>query len=253
MSEAATVRRLQIGAVIGDAWGVFARNWAVVGGLAMLLAFLPTFGFGLLRVTGVVADPGTDAMAAMRGAPGEVIVTTVTGVLLQGALLAVCLEDLAGRSADMGDAFARAGRHFWRLLGLSILINLGVALGLVLLIVPGVLLYLRWMAAPAAQIAESAGMSESMARSVELTHGNRWVLFGLTMIGVVGLVGAVVLLGLAVTLLGDGTRAALIVQNLVVDPLSAVLIGVVGTLGMGAAYARLAEARGDQRTAEVFA
>lgn len=244
---------MQLGAVIGDAWGVFTRHWAVVGGLSVLLAFLPTFGFGLLRVTGVIADPGTDALAALRGAPGETVVALIAGTLLQGALLAITLDDLSGRSVDMGEAFARAGGHFWRLLGLSILINLAVAVGLVLLIVPGVLLYLRWMVASAAQVAESTGVTESMARSVELTRDNRWALLGLTMIAVVGLTGVVVLASFGVELLGVQSRAALIAQNLIVDPLSSLLISVVGTLGVGAAYARLAALRGDARTAEVFA
>jgi hypothetical protein len=50
---------------------------------------------------------------------------------------------------------------------------LGILVGLVLLIVPGILLLLRWFAVPTANIVEGRGVRESFRRSRDLARGNR--------------------------------------------------------------------------------
>jgi hypothetical protein len=50
---------------------------------------------------------------------------------------------------------------------------MGVLLGLVFFIVPGVLLLVRWFAVPAANVIEGAGLGQGFRRSRELARGNR--------------------------------------------------------------------------------
>jgi hypothetical protein len=56
---------------------------------------------------------------------------------------------------------------------------LGSTLGLVALIVPGVLLYLRWSVAGPAAALEKGGWTDALRRSAGLTEDNYWHVFGL--------------------------------------------------------------------------
>jgi hypothetical protein len=69
---------------------------------------------------------------------------------------------------------ARGRRRLWALLGLSILSGLAIMLGLILLIVPGVYLLVRWSAAVPALIAEEAGVTESLGLSGQAVEGRFW-------------------------------------------------------------------------------
>jgi len=69
----------------------------------------------------------------------------------------------------------RGGRaRFWALLGLSILSGLGVLLGLVLLVLPGLYLLVRWTVAVPVLVAERTGVTEALTRSGEEIEGRFW-------------------------------------------------------------------------------
>jgi hypothetical protein len=61
--------------------------------------------------------------------------------------------------------------RFWAAVGLGILSSLGIGLGLVLLIVPGVILFARWSIALPVLLAEGTGITEALGRSWEETEG----------------------------------------------------------------------------------
>ena len=125
-------------------------------------------------------------------------------------------------------------RRLWPLLGINILTALGVALGLVLLIVPGVLLALAWCVA-AAVVAEEQALPamESFRRSAELTRGSRLNIFGL---GLAFLV-AEILASLALTIVSlpfpHGFARALL------WPLLSAATSVVGGVLMATVYNEL--------------
>jgi hypothetical protein len=56
--------------------------------------------------------------------------------------------------------------------------TIAVGAGLILLIVPGVLLYIMWSVASPALVAERTGVFGALARSSALTKGARWKVFG---------------------------------------------------------------------------
>lgn len=83
--------------------------------------------------------------------------------------------------------------------GVSILANLGVLLGFMLLIVPGLLLMVRWALATPVVIRENLGTTAALRRSAELTKGNRWRILGLALLiwvpGMLVIIAASALLG----------------------------------------------------------
>jgi hypothetical protein len=63
------------------------------------------------------------------------------------------------------------------LIGLGILMTLGIMLGLVLLVIPGLILALMWIVSSPVMMAEDKGIIDSLKRSAELTKGSkRWIL-----------------------------------------------------------------------------
>jgi len=63
-------------------------------------------------------------------------------------------------------------------IGVSIVITFGVAFGMVLLIVPGILLGLRWALANNFTLTREMGVRQALFASVEATEGHRVAIFG---------------------------------------------------------------------------
>jgi uncharacterized membrane protein len=87
-------------------------------------------------------------------------------------------------------------RPFWKFLGVTILLTLAVAIGLILLIVPGIIFGLMFMFATFVVIERELGPIDAMNESHRITRGHKWQLFGfmllLLLINLLGLLALVV-------------------------------------------------------------
>src|SRR5262249_48616043 len=109
----------------------------------------------------------------------ENALSVVMDALSQAILLYGAFEVMRGRPMNLA-ASARIGlRRFLPVLGVAIAVPFLTALASIFLIVPGVIVYTRWFVAMPACVVEGLGSSASMARSGELTKGQRWKVFGL--------------------------------------------------------------------------
>jgi hypothetical protein len=91
--------------------------------------------------------------------------------VLQAAIVYGTVTDLSGRRASLGSCVSAALKVLLPLIGLSIVSTLGMMLGLILLVVPGIILALGWSTAVPVKIVERAGVFESLSRSWALTSG----------------------------------------------------------------------------------
>jgi hypothetical protein len=192
VSVTGSTRRLDIGKVLTDGLGVVARNFGPFFLLCLLLEGVPSalFAYGQL----MARASGVFSLFAIVGA----LASLVTVPMLEGALISGSMGDLEGRPTAMNDWLAAGRRHWPRLLGLGLLTALGVCLGLLLLIVPGVLLALRWSVAGPTVVLEGRGIQEAMGRSAALTRDRRWTIFLLGLI----FLGAVIVLQIALSIIG---------------------------------------------------
>ncbi|MGX5803925.1 hypothetical protein ACWGS9_22130 [Bradyrhizobium sp. Arg314] len=110
------------------------------------------------------------------------LISFVCALLLQSALVRATIEDLNGKRPSFGDCIQMAIRFLLPTLAIGLLVGLGAGLGLMLLIVPGIILWLGWSMAVPVLIQERRGVFGSMSRSRALTKGSRWALFGLFLI-----------------------------------------------------------------------
>lgn len=91
--------------------------------------------------------------------------------LVAGFMLARAMIDRAG--LNTGGHVRGFGAYF----GLSILTGLGTVIGLVLLIVPGVLLMIRWLPAFGFLLGAGDDVSQALSSSWRRTRGHFWALF----------------------------------------------------------------------------
>ncbi len=177
--------KIDIGRVLTNTFGVISRNPVVFLGLSLLIVGLPNAAMQLIQ-----GSP--DAIAGAFASP-TVIITSIVGffvflflsVVLQATLIVATLNDLGSKEINLGACISEAIRKFLPLFGLGLLFGLGIALGFMLLIVPGVILYLMWIVAAPVMMAEDKGIIESFKRSAELTSGSKGMIFLLMIIFVV--------------------------------------------------------------------
>lgn len=73
-------------------------------------------------------------------------------------------------------------RPFWKFLAASILVGLAIAIGLVLLVVPGILAMIFFMFSTVIVIDRDLGPIEAMKESMRIGRGHRWSLLGLVVL-----------------------------------------------------------------------
>src|SRR5262245_30316282 len=166
-TTAPTGREFRIGPIFTRSWSIYAANF-VAFTLVAIVASLPSqLGGDFESSVGVVRN----------------VVVFVVSVILyfvgQAVILYGAFQAMRGRSVVIGDGVGRAFSRFFSLVGISILVGLGVGIGFLLLVIPGIILALRWAVAVPACVVENKGPLQSMSRSAELTKGHRWKIFGL--------------------------------------------------------------------------
>jgi hypothetical protein len=167
----ASTKVLDIGEVLSDTFAVIRRNFVVLANIAVMFVAIPV----VVRIAGVVLAPLSPAFAIL-----SLIGSVANGVgtiIATNAILHLTMQDLHGQPLDTRVMFNLAGRKFWPALGLLLLLAIGVALGFILLIVPGIMLALAWSAAQPALVLEDRGVFASFGRSLELTRRKRWSIF----------------------------------------------------------------------------
>ena len=161
-----------VGDILNAAFDLYKQHWQHLIGVA--LAFY------------IIASSITLVLTIFLGKYGALVgaIILLIGIFwLTGALVEAVADIRDGRS-DLGvsETFSKVWPRVWPLLGASILAGLGVAVGLVFLIVPGLILLTWWALIPPAIVLENRGVFESFGRSRELVRGHGWNVFGVLII-----------------------------------------------------------------------
>jgi hypothetical protein len=107
-------------------------------------------------------------------------VLTVVGVFwLQGALVRA-VEDIRDGRVDLSirETFDVVKPDIGRITGAGILAGLGIAIGFVLLVIPGLYLITIWSVVIPVVVLERRGVGEAFGRSRSLVRGHGWNVFG---------------------------------------------------------------------------
>ncbi|HKD20508.1 MAG TPA: hypothetical protein VKB71_00785, partial [Rhizomicrobium sp.] len=171
-----------MGGVASATFGSIGRNFATFALLALLaevpqqglVMYMNKFQVGALQ--GGLNNPaalGTFFATTMATS----FLTIIMAYVLQAAIVYGTVTDLSGRRASFGSSLSTALKVLLPLIGLSIVSTLGVMLGLVLLVVPGIILALGWAIAVPVRVIERTGVFASLSRSWQLTSGYKGTIF----------------------------------------------------------------------------
>jgi uncharacterized membrane protein len=171
-------------------WETFKRRpWFFIGATFLIVlasALCDGFTSGIdAALTGSTEDPSIIGM----------VINLALGTLVSMGATAFFLA--AHDNPDTVDLSALwHPRPFWKYLGASLLLSLAVAIGFVLLIVPGIIFGLMFMFATFVVIERELGPIDAMNESNRLTRGHKWPLLGfvllLVLINLLGLLALVV-------------------------------------------------------------
>jgi len=98
--------------------------------------------------------------------------------LVQGALVEAVADRHNSRpQSSIADLYRSAWSRVGRLVGVSLLTGIGVGIGFLFLVVPGLILFTRWSLAVPVVMLEGLGPRAAMKRSSALVKGHGWAVF----------------------------------------------------------------------------
>lgn len=206
--------RWEIGPVLTRSWDLFKDNLGVILGATIIAAVINGLFSGIHQ--------GLQSCAA--GADSGLLASTIGIVVLAVGLLGwvvqtyislgfirLFLKAARNEGPQIADLFS-GGRYLVPGLIASLLVALGVSLGFLLLVIPGVILSLGWMFTQLLLVDKNLGPVEAIKESWRITQGEKGGLFlwGLVVLGVllagamacgIGLFVAAPVVGLGTTLI----------------------------------------------------
>jgi hypothetical protein len=210
-------RPIEVGLVINEVFAIYRANAAPL----IVSGFLVFLVFGVIEA--LIEDAGGDIAPLLAAAVNLVGVALYTGFVVK------LVEDIRDGKRDfsIGALFSSAYPSVGPLILNGLMLGLGVLVGLVLLIVPGLYLLTMWAVCSPAIVAEGRGATEAFGRSRELVEGQGWPVFGALVVAIL----IQVVVGLVFAVIGAGAGdAALIGLSIAAAALTAPISGLVATV-----------------------
>jgi hypothetical protein len=171
-------RPRDITALFGDSLGVYFRHAGVFIALSAAVVVPVYFvvqGIGLEQFTASFDESPSLAETAVP--------TAVRFLVVAPLITAICIYALRsvaqGGRPGAGESFVSGFEAFAPLFAAVLLAALGIALGLLLLIVPGIYVAVRWFFVPQTVVLDAARGTQALARSSEIVQGFWWRTLGL--------------------------------------------------------------------------
>ena len=221
-------RKLSVGEALSEVFAIYRENAGVLIPLAFWLFFVVAIVQGLAEDSALLLLIGAilnlSSRSSTRGWSSASSATSRTG----------------RRDLSVGDLYRQVTPVLWTLFGASILYAIAVAIGFVLLIVPGLILLTIWAVLAPAIVIENRGMTDAFRRSRELVKGFGWPVFGTVLCAaLITVVVGVILISIAAAI-ADGPILR-IVLGLLASSVTAPIAGLVA----GVLYYRLLQLKGD--------
>lgn len=231
MSER-TQGNFTVGNVFSRAFSVMSGAAATVFGISFLFGAIPQAIWSFILPTFMVGlRPGDFTPFMVVMALGGLIAFAFN-LLAQGALVRATIDHSEGRATSIGQAISTGLAMILPLLALGIISAVCIGLASILLLVPGIILFVMWSVAAPALVDERPGIIGALRRSRELTKGFRWKIFGLFLLLLVIMWIALIVIGLVAV--GTGSTGLLASNPGVVPGMGAVLVGLLfNTLMIG--------------------
>ena len=188
--------QLSPGDVIGRAFTIYRDQIGVLLPAALVV-------FAVDALARWVFDRGVLAL-------DSVLISLVLARLYEGMVVQLVRDVQDGRRDNTaGELFGSVSPVLVPLIAVSILAGLGIGIGFVLLIVPGLVLLTFWSVAAPVVVIERPGVFGAFGRSRELVRGYGWPVFGTVVLVFLLVIAASIAAALIGLVLGDVGRAVL--------------------------------------------
>ncbi|HEX5763633.1 MAG TPA: YciC family protein [Solirubrobacterales bacterium] len=161
------VKRLEPGRVISETFSVYRDNLGPLLGSALLV-------FAVVELISLLlSEADSDGLLLLA------IPLSLAGHALYTGVVVKLVQDVRDgrRDSTVGDLFSAAAPAIGSLVLFTILYTVGVAIGFILLVVPGLILLTIWSLGPPAIVVERVGAIEAFGRSRSLVKGVGWSVF----------------------------------------------------------------------------
>jgi hypothetical protein len=210
-------RSIDIGSVISRTFSIYADQASVLLPAAAAVFVV----IGVISALLVVIAPVLAIVAFVVILIGT---TLYTGMVVE---LVADVQD-GRRDASVGRLLNAATPVIGQLILVGIIAGIGILIGFVLIIIPGLILITIWSVAAPVVVLERPGALKALGRSRELVKGNGWQVFGVIVVLVIGVrIVAAVIEGIGNS---GGTGVGIVVRVIVeilLAPLSALAASVL--------------------------
>jgi hypothetical protein len=201
------LKPMSLGEILDTAFKVFTKNFVLLAGIGILMQVV---AFGLAFAVTILAIESEAPMWI------TFVLLMVPLILITPFATAVSTKVIADRylglPTGIGSAFAFAFRILIPLLGAILVAGLLTGIGLLCLIIPGVILAIRFSLVGPATVVEQRGFLTALRRSGQLVSGEYGKIFGLMVI--LWIASALVDAGVTATL-GADTWTTTVVGQLI--------------------------------------
>jgi hypothetical protein len=199
----------RLGEILGAAFNIYKANASqlilivavVVVPLSLISALFSgvVFAPDKVRVTNaggvVVFDYAGRGLGVvlLAGAIGALIAVLISAVL-QAAILRAAAQATIGDPVDVEASYRYGLKRLWSVILVSILVGLVVAVGFILLVIPGIIFLVFLSVSIPVLIVEGRRGTEAMGRSWNLVKGNFWHAFGVIVVAalIVGIISGII-------------------------------------------------------------
>lgn len=223
-------RKIEVGEVLSEVFEIYRANAGTLIPVAFWLFLVVAIVDGLL---------GTKVALL----PIVLAVSTIVGTIYQGVVVSLVRDVQDGRrDFSINELFQQATPVILPLIVAGLLAGIGIAIGLILIIVPGLFLITIWAVIAPVIVIERSPILASFGRSRELVRGNGWPVLGTLVVAyLITLVVGGILTGIA-SAIADGPILRIVFSALASTFTAPILALVAGVLyyrlvGIGATTA----------------
>ena len=162
--------RIRVGDVLGEAAESYQRFFGRLVATAAAVFVVVDFFAAL----GAIAASGTWAAGLVWGLVS--LLVSIVGTFWIAGALVLAIDDVRDGRADtaIGELYQRTRPQLAALISAGLLAGLGILVGFILLIVPGLYLLVRWVLIAPVIVLEQRRAGESFSRSADLVRGHGW-------------------------------------------------------------------------------
>lgn len=215
-------RELNVGDTLSEVFSTYGAHAGVL---------LPV-AFWLFLVVAIVDGLVGSSLAWF---PLVLVVSTIAATLYQGMVVGLVRDVKDGRrDSSVSELFGYATPVLLPLIGAGVISGIGIGIGMVLLIAPGLYLLTIWAVIAPAIVIERQAVFDSFGRSRQLVRGHGWPVFWVIVVAFLIAFAGSLIFGAIAASISDGP-----IVRIVFGALASTITAPITALAAGVLYYRL--------------